>query len=328
LELTARVTAALDKERTVDASQWPTLDSELAGIVAVLPDMTGAMDDVVAARQAMVDFMPKGPVPHEDDLDITDVTLRDGVRVRVYRPSGATGYSPGLLYLHGGGFCLGSVELEHGGAVQLAHALRAVVVSVDYRLAPEHPYPAGLDDCYRALLFLADLDIVDKARIGVHGASAGGGLAAAVALLARDRGGPRLVVQSLGMPELDDRLETPSMKAFLDTPLWSRPQAEASWRHYLGGAEPDGYAAPARMADLSGLPPAYVTTMELDPLRDEGITYAMRLLAAGVSVELHSYPGTFHGSALATSAAVSKRQSADLIAALAAKLGGAAPLER
>jgi acetyl esterase len=305
----------------VDSSLWPTLDPELAGVVEVLPDMTGAMADVVAARQAMADFMPKDAVAHEDDLDITDVRLPDDVAVRVYRPSGATGRCPGLLYLHGGGFCLGSVELEHGGAVQLAYALQAVVVSVDYRLAPEHPYPAGLEDCYSALRFLADMDIVDAGRLGVHGQSAGGGLAAAVALLARDRGGPRLVVQSLGMPELDDRLETPSMRAFVDTPLWSRPQAEASWRHYLGDAEPDGYAVPARMADLSGLPPAYITTMELDPLRDEGITYAMRLLAAGGSVELHNFPGTFHGSALATSAAISKRQGVELVAALASKLG-------
>ena len=106
------------------------------------------------------------------------------------------------------------------------------------------------------------------------------------------------------------------MRAFTGTPLWSRPQAMKSWEHYLGGRPADGYAAPARMEDLSGLPPAYVTTMELDPLRDEGITYAMRLLAAGVSVELHSYPGTFHGSSLVTDAGVSKRMSADLLGAL------------
>jgi acetyl esterase/lipase len=225
-----------------------------------------------------------------------------------------------LLYLHGGGYCLGSVEIEHAGAVQLAYALGAVVVSVEYRLAPEHPYPAGLEDCYASLCFLAALDGVDPARIGVHGQSAGGGLAAAVALLARDRGGPALAVQSLGMPALDDRLETPSMRAFVDTPMWSRQQAAQSWQLYLGGAEADGYAAPARMADLHGLPPAYITTMELDPLRDEGISYAMRLLEAGVSVELHNYPGTFHGSAVAMKAAVSKRAGAELVTALAARL--------
>jgi acetyl esterase len=304
----------------VDPSQWPNLDPELAALVESLPEMTSAMDDIAATRLLMAQFMPKGPAPHEADLDITDVTIGDGLPVRIYRPSGATDRLPGLLYTHGGGFCLGSVDLEHGGAVQLAYGLQAVVVSVDYRLAPEHPYPAGLEDCYAGLEYLAGLDIVDDQRLGVHGGSAGGGLAAGVALLARDRGGPRLAVQSLVMPVIDDRLDTPSMRAFVDTPMWSRPQAEESWRLYLGGGEADGYAAPGRMSDLSGLPPAYVATMELDPLRDEGIGYAMRLLAAGVSVELHNFPGTFHGSAVATSAAVSKRAGAELLAALAARL--------
>jgi acetyl esterase/lipase len=304
----------------VDPSLWPTLDPELAPLLAALPETSGALSDVEAARRAMADFMPTGPVPHEDELDITDVQPAGCPAVRIYRPAGVTGRLPGLLYIHGGGFCLGSVELEHGGAVQLAHALRAVVVSVEYRLAPEHPYPAGLDDCYAALRFLAQLDVVDPNRLGVHGQSAGGGLAAAVALMARDRRGPALVVQSLGMPELDDRLETPSMKEFRHTPMWSLPQAEASWRLYLGDARPDEYAAPARARDLTGLPPAHITTMELDPLRDEGIIYGMRLLAAGVSVELHNYPGTFHGSAMASSAAVSKRMSVDLVTALATRL--------
>ena len=150
------------------------------------------------------------------------------------------------------------------------------------------------------------------------GSSAGGGLAAAVALLARDRGGPKLCFQLLGMPELDDRLETASMQAFDDTPLWNRPNAEISWRYYLGGTPADAapYAAPARVKDLAGLPPAYVSTMEFDPLRDEGIHYALRLLEHGVSVELHQYPGTFHGSNLVTSAQVSKRSSAEMYDAL------------
>ena len=186
------------------------------------------------------------------------------------------------------------------------------MVSVEYRLAPEHPYPAGLDDCVTGLAYLGTL--VD--RIAVHGQSAGGGLAAATVLRARDAGGSKVVFQSLGMPELDDRLETPSMQQFTATPLWSRPQAVKSWEYYLGGKPADGYAAPARNLDLSGLPPAHVTVMELDPLRDEGIAYAAAMLAAGVSVELHAYPGTFHGSSLVTEAAVSKRMSEDLLGAL------------
>jgi acetyl esterase/lipase len=143
----------------------------------------------------------------------------------------------------------------------------------------------------------------------VYGQSAGGGLAAALSLLARDRGGPSLCFQYLGIPELDDRLETPSMQQFVDTPMWNRPNAVLSWRYYLGhdaDGEVSPYAAPARAADLSGLPPAYVSTMEFDPLRDEGILYALGLLQAGVTVDLHQYPGTFHGSAMVPTAAVSR----------------------
>jgi acetyl esterase len=304
----------------MDPAKFPTLDPELAPVLALIPDLTRSLDDVPAAREFLASLIPAGPVPGEDQLDITDERA-GAVPVRVYRPRDTTGTRPGLLYLHGGGFCLGSLDTEHGGAVQLALALDAVVVSVDYRLAPEHPYPAGLDDCFAGLRHLARLDGVDPQRVAVHGQSAGGGLAAAVALLARDRGGPPIAFQSLVMPELDDRLETPSMRTFVDTALWSRPQAEASWRHYLADRAADQYAAPARADDLTGLPPAYVATMELDPLRDEGIEYAMRLLQAGVSVELHSYPGTFHGSAVAQTAAVSRRMTADLVRAIARGLG-------
>ena len=143
-----------------------------------------------------------------------------------------------------------------------------MLVSVDYRLAPEHPYPAGVHDCYAALSFLHDEAGalgVDTNRIAVVGASAGGGLAAATTLLARDLGGPALCFQMLHIPELDDRLETPSMRKFVDSPVWNRPLAEKSWKAYLGGLAgtdvPD-YAAPARATDLSGLPPAYVSTAE------------------------------------------------------------------
>jgi acetyl esterase/lipase len=190
---------------------------------------------------------------------------------------------------------------------------------LEYRLAPEHPFPAGLEDCFAALDDLAknsaDLG-VDPRRIGVGGASAGAGLAAATALLARDRGGPQLCMQYLGIPELDDRLETPSMRAYTDTPVWHRPNAVLSWQYYLAGQAPTPYAAPARAEDLSGLPPTYVDVCEFDSLRDEGITYAQRLVQAGVPVELHLYPGTFHGSSLVAEAAVSRRMAGDATAAI------------
>ena len=293
----------------MDASQFPTLDPELAPVLELLPDMAQGLDDVESARALLTSLIPSGPVPGEELLDISDVE-REGVRLRVYRPR--TGTTAGVLYLHGGGFCLGDLDSEHGGAVQVANDVDAVVVSVDYRLAPEHPYPAGLDDCMAGLRYLDGL--VD--RLAVHGQSAGGGLAAATVLRARDEGGPAIAFQSLGIPELDDRLETPSMQAFTGTPLWARPQAVKSWEYDLAGRPADGYAAPARNEDLSGLAPAHVTVMELDPLRDEGVLYALRMLQSGVSVELHAYPGTFHGSSLVTDAAVSRQMSADLVRAL------------
>ena len=261
-------------------------------------------------------------------LDIDDRLIPgpDGapeVAVRVYAPSDRPSPVPAVLHIHGGGFFGGSVDLEHGGSVRTASELGVVVVSVEYRLAPENPFPSGLEDCYAALTWLhghaADLG-VDAGRIAVSGGSAGGGLTAGLTLLARDRGGPAIAFQCLMIPELDDRLDTPSMQRFTDTPMWHRSAAERSWRWYLGDAYGTGdvspYAAPARAADLSGLPPAYVTTMEFDPLRDEGITYALRLLQAGVSVELHSFPGTFHGSGMVVGAAVPRRETAERLVAL------------
>ena len=311
------------------------IDPELAAMIDLLPKMDLA--DPVAARRAFDALIGsiRFDIPGIETLDIEDRTVPgfDGdpdVPVRVYRPVGTTtGASvPGILMIHGGGFVIGSVESEHAGAAMMAIDTGAVVVSVEYRLAPEHPYPAGLHDCYAALSYLhaeADGLGVDPARVALSGASAGGGLAAATALFARDRGGPPICFQLMQIPELDDRLETGSMRTFVDSPLWNRPLAVQSWQAYLGPlyGTPDvpDYAAPARAADLSGLPPAYLSTAENDPLRDEGITYAQRMLQAGVSVELHQFPGTFHGSALVTTAAVSKRAQRESALVLRQALG-------
>ena len=249
------------------------------------------------------------------------------VLVRVYRPKAAASAArPGVFQIHGGGFIMGDIAVMDPWCQRVAAEIDAVVVSVEYRLAPEHPFPAGVEDCYAALVWTATEARklgIDPERIAVAGQSAGGGLAAATALLARDRGGPKLCFQLLEIPELDDRLDTPSMLAFTDTPLWNRPNAVWSWRHYLG---PDHrgavspYAAPARAENLEGLPPAYISTMEFDPLRDEGILYGLRLLQAGVSVELHSYPGTFHGSDLLPTADVSQRNMDEVFGVLARRL--------
>jgi acetyl esterase/lipase len=273
------------------------------------------------------------PAPDRDDVDLEDRSVPgpDGapdVPIRIYRPRTGTPVRAAVYEIHGGGFVMGNIAMMDAWSMEVAAELDVVVVSVEYRLAPENPFPAGAEDCYAGLSWLAanaETLGVDPARIAIAGQSAGGGLAAATALLARDRGGPQLRFQLLEIPELDDRVDTPSMLAFVDTPLWNRPNAVWSWRHYLGPdhrGEVSPYAAPARAEDLRGLPPAFVSTMEFDPLRDEGIDYAQRLMQAGVSVELHNYPGTFHGSAIFTQADVSQRSIRDAMEALGRALRG------
>jgi len=302
-------------------------DPELAAFAEVLP--TQDIADVAQARAGLAALIaPLNASVDTSGIVTTDhpVPRPDGtgdILVRVYAPEGdaPAGGRPALLDIHGGGFCVGDIEMEHNFCAGVARELGVVVATPEYRLAPEHPFPAGVDDCYAALRWLhaqAATFGVDTARVGVGGQSAGGGLAAATVLLTRDRGGPAVCFQFLGIPELDYRLETASMRAFVDTPMWHRGNAELSWRFYLG-PEPgpvSPYASPAIAEDLSGLPPAYVTTMEFDPLRDEGIVYALRMMEAGVSVELHSFPGTFHGSAALPTAAVSRRASHELFVAL------------
>jgi acetyl esterase/lipase len=303
-----------------------TFDPELADVVPLLPEIDG--DDPAIMRAFLSETIARLPPPDITGLQIEDrqVPGRDGdpaVPVRIYRPDELL--APAAVYrVHGGGFIAGDQETEHALNVRLARELGVVVVSVDYRLAPETPFPGPLEDIYAGLVWTADHADelgVDPQRIAIHGASAGGGLCAALALLARDRGGPHIAFQFLSVPELDDRLTTPSMTEFTDTPLWSRPRAVFSWDCYLGPGRAGTddvsiYAAPARATDLTGLPPAYVSVMHFDPLRDEGIAYGLGLLAAGVSVELHLFPGTFHGSALIQHAAISQREQAEAVAVL------------
>ncbi len=306
-------------------------DPEFAEMLPFLPTVSPDLADpaaIAASRTGPGIGALMGEVPDRDDVTKVDLTVPGhqgdpDVPVRVYTPTAPVdGLRPALLYIHGGGFMMGDIAMMDIPCQRYCAELPAVIVSVEYRLAPEDPYPAGLHDCYAALVWLhanaAELG-VDPARIAVGGGSAGGGLSAAVALLARDLGGPALCFQFLQIPELDDRLDTPSMQQFVDTPLRNRPNAVWSWTHYLGplhGSDDIPYtAAPSRCTDLSGLPPAYVSTMEFDPLRDEGILYALGLLQAGVQVELHSYPGTFHGSSLIPSA-VAEREAAESIDAL------------
>ena len=227
------------------------------------------------------------------------------VPVRVYRPRTATGALPGLLFIHGGGMIMGSLDSEDLLARELTEALGCTTVSVGYRLAPEHPHPAPVEDCYAALRWMAGDAAgigADAGRIALFGPSGGGGLAAATALIARDRGGPPLVLQALAYPMLDDRNDRPSTREILDLGIWDRAANEEAWRLLLGdrrgGDDVSPYAAPSRATDLANLPPTYIDVGELDLFRDEDIDYAARLMRAGVPTELHVDPGAYHAAEL------------------------------
>jgi acetyl esterase len=301
-------------------------------VAAVVPQIPARdLTDLATARNAVAERAAAVRVDTAG-VEVTEHHIPGGVRIRLYRPESPAPSSGGaILHAHGGGFVMCDLESSHARNTQLARKLGVPLVSVDYRLAPEHPFPAAVDDTYAALQWLAAEAPglgADPARIVLHGISAGAGLAAGVALLARDRGGPAPCFQYLGIPVLDDRQGTGSIKRFTDTPMWDATQAAISWAAYLGPGVPGSpdvspYAAPARANDLSGLPPAYISVMEFDPLRDEGIAYAQALLAAGVTVELHLFPGTFHGAAgAAPDAAIVQREQAEEIAVLATALTG------
>lgn len=226
--------------------------------------------------------------------DIEALTLWSGVRVRLYRPGGGSDTGAGLLWIHGGGYVIGHAAQDDVLCRRYARELGATVVSVDYRLAPEHPYPAPLEDCYSALTWMARLPAVDPARVAIGGASAGGGLAAALALLARDRGEVPLAAQLLVYPMLDDRTVDREGLDSAGLRLWNQSSNKFGWAAYLGDADPE-VAVPARQTDLRGLPPAWIGVGTLDLFHDEDLAYAERLKAAGVPCEVEVVGGAFHG---------------------------------
>lgn len=225
------------------------------------------------------------------------------VPVRVYRPEGGPGPAPILVWYHGGGWVIGDLETTDGAARSFCHGAGAVVVSVDYRLAPEHPFPAGPEDAWAALTWVADHAGEvggDPARIAVGGDSAGGNLAALVALRARDEGGPALVHQLLAYPSVDLAMGHPSIEENGEGYFLTKASMEWFRLHYLGAEREHGdptspEVSPLRADDLSGVAPAQVLTAEYDPLRDEGEAYAVRLAEAGVPVDLVPHPGLVHG---------------------------------
>ena len=243
------------------------------------------------------------------------LTLPSGAGVRLHRPPNAPATTPALLWIHGGGYLFGSPEQDDAMCRRFAERLGIVVAAARYRLAPEHPYPIPVEDCYSVLTWLAALPGIDANRIAIGGASAGGGLTAACAFIARDRGEVNPVLQVLSYPMLDDRTIDPA----LDDPgfrLWNSASNRVGWASYLGGADP-AVAVPARRDDLSGLPPAWLGVGTLDLFHREDIAYAARLNAAGVSCEVHEVPGAFHGfDGIAPKAAISRAYFDSMCASL------------
>ncbi len=307
----------------VDPELTPMLDM-LPPIVLnreQLPVIRAGIEQMRAALAATAATMPGIEVA---ERGVPGPAGAPEVRVLVYRPSDVPQPLPALLWIHGGGYVMGSAEQDDLTVKRLVREVGCAVVSVDYRLAPETPYPGPVEDCYAALKWLhasaGELG-VDTGRIAIGGASAGGGLAAALALLARDRGGLPLVFQLLIYPMLDDRTVThadphPHTGEF----VWTNDSNRFGWSALLGqmpgeeGVAP--YAAAARAEDLSGLPPAFVNVGALDLFLEENIEYARRLIRAGVPTELHVYPGAFHGFNGVPEAAMSQAFNRDIASAL------------
>jgi acetyl esterase/lipase len=224
--------------------------------------------------------------------DVEVLTLESGAGVRLFRPSGVTEPTPALVWIHGGGYVIGTAQQDDRICRGFSKRLGITVASVDYRTAPEHPYPAPLEDCYSVLTWLTGLPAVDPGRVAIGGASAGGGLAAALALLARDRSEVTPAFQLLVYPMLDDRSAGTTDKP--DYRLWNARANGFGWTAYLGNADPQ-VAVPARRDDLSGLPPAWIGVGSNDLFHDEDLAYAERLKSAGVPCEVEVVPGVFHG---------------------------------
>ena len=315
------------------------LDPELRVMLEKLPtDRPMNLNEIPAARvkmkkmvTAMLADLPAVEGVMSQDHFVPGAQGEAAVRIRAYRPSEQPSKLPALLWIHGGGYVMGDIEQDDRLMKQLVKRIGCVAVSVDYRLAPEHPFPAPVEDCYAALKWLfahaGDLG-VEPSRIAIGGASGGGGLCAGLALLVRDRGEMKVAYQLLIYPMIDDRDVTPASHAITDPRVWNRESNRLGWKAYLGrdgGTDVSPYAAATRATDLTNLPPAYIPVGALDLFVDENIEYAQRLIQAGVPTELHVYPGAFHGFDLfAPSAAVSKQFKADRDNALKRALHDAA----
>jgi acetyl esterase/lipase len=300
-------------------------------LLEALPGGFNSIPDIVQ-RRATVEAMlagievPDNPNVVKEDRTVPGPQGDPDISVRIYRPRDAGPGLPGVYFIHGGGMILGTVAGEDPVATLICDQVQAVVVSVEYRLSPENPHPAPVEDCYAGLQWMAanagELG-VDAARLAIYGGSAGGGLAIATALLARDRGGPALAFMMPIYPMIDDTNTTDSSQEIVDIGIWDREGNLQAWAWYLGGKPADQYAAPTRAEDLTGLPPAFIDVGTVDLFRDEDIAFAQRLMAAGVPTELHIHPGSYHAAeTFAADAAMSRRIWALRLDALKRALNG------
>jgi acetyl esterase/lipase len=307
------------------------VDPELLQLLDDFPTVPLSRETLADIRAARAELLAQqlSLEPDFPDVEVADRSIpgpeaATNVRVVVYVPKDASRPLPALVWIHGGGYVLGSPDADGLQMKSLVRQLGCVVVSVDYRLAPESPFPAGVEDCYAALRWThaqAQELGVDRERVAIGGTSAGGGLAAALAVLARDRAELQVAFQVLLVPMLDDRTAVAAEPhPFTGEFTWTPTNNLFGWTALLGRA-PGGegvspYAAPARAESLAGLPPTYISTGALDLFLEEDMEYARRLMRAGVPTELHVYPGAYHGFSRAADARVAKAYARDYVQAL------------
>ncbi|MEJ6011343.1 alpha/beta hydrolase [Novosphingobium aquae] len=303
------------------------VDPELLPGLELIPSVEFTLEDLPAIRERMAEFTRMGVTEDLAGVSTTEdfVPSPQGhkVRVLIHRPDNLPPAAPVVVYSHGGGFLLGSAESMRLSNQLMARDVQCLVVSVDYRLPPEVPHPGPVEDCYAALKWVHDNAPslgIDPTRIAVAGESAGGGLAAATALLARDRDEISLAYQHLIYPMLDDRTGPDTANPYAGEFVWTAGNNQLGWSALLGepagGEGVCGYASPSRAQDLSGLPRTFITVGALDLFADENLEFARRLMRAGVSTELHLYPGAYHGFELAKDAPVTKSAHETALAAL------------